>query len=301
MRIIIFSILFFFLVRLSGAQVLFEGIKKINNYDTYVRVIGKGKPIIILHGGPGMDHTYFLPYMDKMATHYQLIYYDQRAMGKSSTNLDSSSMSLALLIDDIEALRKELRIREVTILGHSWGGLLAMKYAIKYPKSIKSLILLNSVSASKEFDQASFTTLNARMSKEDIDKRNELVNSDGMKQGDPQVISDLFRISFRNTFYNKSYADSLNLIFPKDYSLRSGLLTHLFKDLGAYDLHPQLAELNVPTLIVHGDYDALPIEASEKLARSIKGSQLVVMRNCGHFPFVEARKEFKEIIVSFMR
>ena len=178
-----------------------------------------------------MDHTYFLPYMDKLATNYQLIYYDQRAMGKSSANLDSTGMSLALLIDDIEALEKELKLKEVTILGHSWGGFLAMKYAIKYPKSLRSLILLNSVSASKEFDQVSFETMNARMSKEDIDKRNELVNSDGMKKGDPQVISDLFRISFRNTFYNKSYADSLNLIFPKDYSIRSGLLTYLFKDL----------------------------------------------------------------------
>ena len=300
MKIIPFAILSCFLFHLSGAQVLFEGIKKINNYETYVRVIGKGKPVIILHGGPGMDHSYFLPYMDKLATNYQLIYYDQRGMGKSSANLDSSSMSLALLIDDIDALRKELKLKEVTILGHSWGGLLAMKYAIKYPKGLKSLILLNSVSASKEFDQASFATLNARMSKEDIAKRNELVNSDGMKKGDTEVISDLFRISFKNTFYDKRYADSLNLVFPKDYSMRSGLLNYLFKDLYAYDLHPQLAGLTVPTLIVQGDYDALPLEAAQKLANSIKGSKLVVIKDCGHFPFIEAQKEFKDIIESFM-
>ncbi|MBL7852070.1 MAG: alpha/beta fold hydrolase [Cyclobacteriaceae bacterium] len=283
------------------AQPSFEGLLRINKYDTYVRVIGKGDPIILIHGGPGMDHSYFLPYMDALSDQYKLIYYDSRGMGRSSIDIDSTRFSFKLLVDDIEALRKELKLSKVTVLGHSWGGLLAMNYAIQYPDHLKSLILLNSNSASKEFDATIAKNMSARWTKEDLEKRSQLVSSPEFRNGNPTLMEQLMRLSFKHTFHDKRLSDSLQLFFPPDYKLRAGLLRFLAKDLAAYDFHADLQKITAPTLIIHGEDDIIPVESDTKLHQSISASRLVIMSECGHFPFIEKPREFKRIISEFLR
>src|SRR5947209_15660282 len=109
------------------------------------RAIGQGRPIIILHGGPDFDHTYLLPDMDRLADAFHLIYYDQRGRGRSSAQVQPEDVSLESEIDDLDRLREYFQLGSVAVVGHSWGGLLAMAYAIRHPDRVSHLILMNTI------------------------------------------------------------------------------------------------------------------------------------------------------------
>ena len=114
----------------------------------YQQFVSKKKdvPIIVLHGGPGMDQSYLLPQVLELAKDNEVIFYDQRGSGKSSEQpLDPSQINMKRFVQDLEAVRKYFGYGKIILLGHSWGGLLAAEYAIAYPQHVDALILLNSV------------------------------------------------------------------------------------------------------------------------------------------------------------
>jgi proline iminopeptidase len=278
-----------------------ERLLQVNGTEINVRVMGKGSPIIIVHGGPGLNHTYFLPHLNALAAKHQLVYIDQRACGKSSGQLDSSQMTLNWLVKDIEAIRKELKLGKVTVLAHSWGGLLGMLYAARYPESMRALILSNSVSPKAgEFDQQTNTILNARYSSADSALRSQIIASQAFRAGDLEAYRSLFRLSFRQSFYDKRYSDSLNLVLPVDFLQKRKVLFYMAKKLAGFNFYPELKNIKCPTLIVHGDDDAIPPELPQKIHQGIPASKLAVMNDAGHFPFVEKKKEFLNTINDFL-
>jgi proline iminopeptidase len=103
---------------------------KIDNNSLYVRVIGKGQPVIVLHGGPDFDHSYFLPDLDRLKDTFRLIYYDQRGRGKSADNVRPEDVTLISDLNDIDGVRQHFRLNSVVLLGHSWGTVLALEYAL---------------------------------------------------------------------------------------------------------------------------------------------------------------------------
>src|SRR5882724_10658812 len=135
----------FILVSCSGTNENKQGLLNVNGTSLFYQSIGKGEPIIIIHGGPVLDQSYMIDHFKELAKTHRLIFFDQRACGKSLADLDTSSMTMKNLIEDIEGLRQKLSLDQVTIFGHSWGGLLAAMYAIEYPLKVKKLILCNAV------------------------------------------------------------------------------------------------------------------------------------------------------------
>ena len=119
-----------------------------NGTQLYYKTIGAGQPVVIVHGGPLLDHSYFLPSFEQLAQDFQLIFYDQRLSGRSDPNADTSTIRMRVFVEDIEKLRDSLKLGRVHLLGHSWGGLIAMHYAIKHGTNLRSLTLSNSMSAS---------------------------------------------------------------------------------------------------------------------------------------------------------
>ncbi len=115
-----------------------EGVKRINNTEIYYKIMGKGLPLVFVHGGPGLEHTYFLPHMKKLTNDYQLIFYDQRYSGRSGGKVDSVFITMDQFIEDLEGLRVALNLGKMNLVGHSFGGLLTQYYAIKYPENLKS-------------------------------------------------------------------------------------------------------------------------------------------------------------------
>jgi pimeloyl-ACP methyl ester carboxylesterase len=105
-------------------------------------------PIIILHGEPDFDHNYLLPDMDRLSDSFRLIYYDHRGRGQSGSNVQPEDVTIESEIKDLESLREYFQLVSVAVLGHSWGGVLAMEYAIRHPNRVSHLILMNTAPAS---------------------------------------------------------------------------------------------------------------------------------------------------------
>jgi len=276
-----------------------EGKINVDGDSIYYKIIGNGEPLILVHGGPGLDHSYFLPQMRCLMNDYQLIFIDQRACGQSDADVDSSTISVKSFINDIDQIRQQLKLGKVNLLGHSWGGLLAMNYAIKYQTNLKTLILLNTMSPSSEYRAQADSILNTRKNEEDSVAFAQIRASEAFKNRESSAYEDFFRVLFRREFFNKKYADSLTLTFPDSFAANSQILQHLGNDLSSYDILSDLNSVEVPTLILYGDYDPLAGIVGQKLKDNIPNSSFVIIPNCGHFPYIESQEEFVEEIRKF--
>ena len=275
-----------------------EGYRTINGIQMYYKTMGSGTPLLILHGGPGLDHSYFLPQFTELAKNYKLIFIDQRSNGRTE-GPDSTKMNLSFFIEDIESVRKEFVLGKLNLLGHSWGALIAMFYAVKYPENLNSLILMNPLSASSQGRDTANKLLQSRITKMDSIDRVEVLRSEGFRSRTPEAMTRLFRIAFRPSFHNKTLVDSITLIFQPDYARKSSMLRHM-RGLLAYNIQQELSRIQCPTLILHGADDAIPLLTSRELQKQISGSQLVVLNNCGHFPYIECPREFFQSLRRFL-
>lgn len=256
----------------------------VENAELFCKVEGQGDPIIIIHGGPGMSHDHLLPHMSKLAENHQLIFYDQRACGQSTGEL--TSVNLETFIDDIEQIRLHFGYEKVTIFSHSWGGFLAMHYAIAHPDSVDKLILSNTCPASSAeialFFQHGAERLNSRL------EAIKLFAEQGDSVG-------YFRTHFQVYCKDPSSADLLNLYMPpqpfENYFKVSGICGPILLT-PPFSLHSQLQQLNIPTLILHGDSDVVPPATVETIHQSIRGSTYILFEDCGHFPYVEVPDAF---------
>ncbi len=275
----------------------------VNGTRLFTEVVGEGIPVVVVHGGPGLDHTYLLPQLARLGRGFQLIFYDQRAAGKSPAKVDTNSMTMETFVEDLDGVRKAYGLERMNLLAHSWGGLVAMFYAIRHPDRLQSLILLNSTPASAAFRDSSFTTMRARTSREDSLAKAAIVASDGFKTRDPAVMASFFRLLFKGMFAHTKYADSLTITFDSTYPEAQAMLTYLNRDgaLHNYDLFPRLGAIRCPTLIVGGDHDMVSPASNERLHDAIRGSEVVLLKDCGHFPFIEAGDQLFPLLRKFLR
>lgn len=278
-----------------------EGHKSINGTEIYYKRMGAGEPLVVIHGGPVLDHSYLLPYLEPLADQNELIFFDQRLSGRSSADVDSSEVTLNNMIEDIEELRKALDLDKIHILGHSWGGLLAMKYAIKYPDNMRKLALSNPMPASAGLWQQEQIELSKRMTAADRKARQEVLNSEAYKANSSEAIEKLLLLSFENQFHDTTFIDSLDLFIPDDYKKRSRKFGYLMTDLRKYDLHSQLSELKVPTLVIYGADEPAADLSGKKLDKIMPDSKLKIIEESGHFPFIEKSDSFLSSIRNFLK
>lgn len=277
-----------------------EGFKEVNGTRLYYRSKGSGEPIVVLHGGPGFDHQQFLPFIDGLADKYQVILYDQRGTGLSAGPVDADSITIENFIEDIEGIRKAFQIEKLNLLGHSWGGILALHYAIRHPERLKSLILASTAASVDCFEQMQ-ANIAKRRSVQDSELIESIAKSEAFTAGDPQTIEKFWRVYFRAYFVDPSLSDKMNLTFTENTIKHSNAVAgFILKSVGAFDLHDDLKVIKCPTLILHGDSDPMPAEYARKIHSSIKGSKLVILEKSGHWIFVDAEEEFRANIDKFL-
>jgi proline iminopeptidase len=284
------------------APLVVDGMRLINGTQLYCKSMGTGIPLVIIHGGPGLDHSYFLPQMAKLAETFELVFFDQRACGRSSIRLDSTAMTLDTLVEDIDRVREAYNLKQMNLMGHSWGGLLAMFYAIKHGDRLNSLILVNTTPATSALRDSSFRFMAQRTSPGDSAEEASIARTPEFRRRDPAAMQRFFRLFFRGSFSNPRMADSLTLTFGADYGARSKLVAYLAKDpqIHKYDLLSGLESIACPVLIVGSDNDLVPPVSNELIHARIRGSRYVVMKNCGHFPFIEAPEQFFPAVTDFL-
>ena len=264
---------------------------EVNGAELFVRQIGEGGPTIILHGGPDFDHTYLVPGLDILADCCRLIYFDQRGRGRSTG--DEIGMSVRSEIEDIDALRSHLGHDRVAVIGHSWGGVLAMEYAMRFPDRVSHLIVLNTAPAHHDDWVATRDRRNANL-EDQLAELQEIRDSVEFKAGDPPTVSRYYMTVFRRSVARPEDAEHLNFRlehFNCHDILRSRRIENvLYGETAfnpAYDITPRLHDIIAPTLIIHGDLDFVPPSAAERIASAIPHARLLILPECGHFAYVE--------------
>ncbi len=262
----------------------------------HVRKIGRGPSIIALHGGPDFDYDYLLPELDRLAERFQLIYYDQRGRGRSADGVEPEDVSLASEIEDVEQVRRHFGLESVAVLGHSWGAVLAMEYASRHPDRVTHLILMNTAPAGNDDVRGLRQYLRRIRPACDIEAMKSLAETAEYRSGNPEVESEYYRIHFRPGVQSPGLLDllvpRLRANFTQERVLMARAVEQRLYDQTwsspGYDLLERLHGLTVPTLVLHGEADLIPVDVAVRIADAIPGSRLVVLPSCGHFVFLEA-------------
>src|SRR5664280_1916612 len=124
-----------------------------NGVLIYTLSIGRGAPLVVLHGGPGASHDYFLPYLLPLARHNRLVFIAERGSGRSEKLEDASHYTVEAMVEDVEAVRVALGLGKISLLGHSYGGVLAEAYALKYQQNLAHLVLASTFPSTKEMNE----------------------------------------------------------------------------------------------------------------------------------------------------
>jgi proline iminopeptidase len=273
------------------ALVVSERRVSVDGNSLYARAIGQGPPVIVLHGGPDFDHRYFLPDLDRLGDSYRLIYYDQRGRGQSAANVRPEEVSLTSDIDDLDRVRAHFGIEAPLLLGHSWGAVLALEYALRHQARVSGLILMNPAPVSAA-DVAEFRKAYLEKLGPDMERQRAIVASAAYQSGDPAAVAARYRIHFRPAFnavegFERLMAAMRDAFFGQgsDGILKARAVEEqLMRDtwqVPGYDLLPKLRTLRVPTLVLASDQDFIPVKLAEHIAQAIPDAKLVTLKDCG--------------------
>jgi proline iminopeptidase len=264
-----------------------------------------GKPILVLHGGPGAEHDYLLPQMLGIATTgRQLVFYDQRGGGRSKTD-DRSPITWRTQVDDLALVARELSLNTgegLTIVGYSWGGLLAMLYAIeaaagRVGPAISRLALIDPAPVNRGYRERFEKEFAARQSGPPVRQLRDELNASGLRESDPAAYRQRsFELSVAGYFADPRRAHDLT-----PFRVVGRVQQSIWESLGDFDLTRagQLDSIRAPALIVHGRQDPIPLESSETAARSLR-CPVVVLDDCGHVPYVEQPEKLFAAVNSFL-
>ncbi len=273
-----------------------------NGSKLFCKAIGKGKPLIVVHGGPGLSQDYLFPQLSRLGENHFVIFYDQRGCGRSIGTVDPEMVSMAAFVDDLDHIRQAFHLDKISLLGHSWGGFLAMHYALAHPASVDKLILSNSVPASSE-DFSLFMQEYVRRLAPYQAELSAIRNTKKFAEGNPDTMEQFYRLMFRPYCYLAEKAELLNLRMSSAAHVNGGKMYELIREKvyrKPFDLHASLTALSVPTLIIHGDADPIPAITAEHIHQSIPGSKYLLLKNCGHFSSVEQPALFFNALEEFL-
>lgn len=277
----------------------------------YAREIGHGQPLVVLHGGPDFDQAYLLPDLDRLADAFRLIYYDQRGRGKSADHVQADEVTLSSELDDLEAVRQHFGLESAALLGHSWGAVLALEYALRYPTRVSHIVLMNPAPVSAS-DLAFFRNAYTQQLGADMNRQREIVAGAAYKNGDPDAVAARYRIHFEHALARPSDYETLMARMKaafisqgsegilKARAVEDRLMLDTWQKDG-YDLLPKLRTLKVPTIVMAGDHDFIPREISVHIAQAIPHAQLVTLHNCGHFSHLECAGDVRHALTQFFK
>lgn len=286
----------------------FEGLVNLPDVQLFVRRFGStGPDVIIVHGGPDWDHSYFLPFVLPLAEHVRVTLFDLRGCGRSQKFGDPTRYHLDLAVDDLAHLCEQLALVPATLLGFSYGGRIALRLADRYPHLVGKLILASTTaydgfkSELEEWDE--YRQRNGEQTRASLsellaspDLSNEEKTRRMAKLSTPLNVYDLSlveqvnevenRIAFSGEWMAAWLAGTLNGVKHADYGVR-------------------LTDLAIPVLILHGEKDmCFPVSVAHRLYRHISHlpqTQLVTIPMTGHFAHIEANDTWNAVVLRFVQ
>jgi L-proline amide hydrolase len=286
-----------------------EGFVSFRGYKTWYCIIGDhdepGKfPLVCLHGGPGATHDYFGSLKYFANTGRRVILYDQLGWGNSDHIQNPTLWTVNLFLEELMELRCSLGLEQVHILGHSWGGQLAMEFALTQPLGLKSLILADTLASAPQW-AAEAARLISELPKEvrQIIRSHETAgttespeylaamkifssrHAGGHISPRPEWVNDAFKKLENNEVY-------LTMWGPSEFCV-----TGTLKD---WDITDRLGEIRVPSLVLCGRFDEATPVLAKTIHQGITGSELVIFENSAHFPHIEETERYLQVLGRFL-
>jgi len=249
-------------------------------------VTGKGEPVLLLSGGPGFSPGYLEPIAKALAAKHACVLLHQRGTGRSVLEkYDATTLELKKLVADVEALRRELKVEKLTIVGHSFGGILSMLYASEHPDRIRALALIDSGGPTLAAVPKFATNLASRFSADDTAKIVEWSQPERMSANRRKAILEITKAKAAAYFADRSKAHLLTDPMTEE-SFHDGVFYAVTPQLMAgLDLRAAMKNVKAPVLVIHGKHD--PLETAQEVHETFAGSRLEIIEDAGHFPWLE--------------
>jgi proline iminopeptidase len=291
-----------------------RGFVDANRVMIYYQLLGRGEPLMIVHGGPGASHDYFLPYLLPLARHYRLVFIDERGSGQSQKLEDVKAYTVENMVEDVEAVRLALNLGQISLLGHSYGGVLAQAYALKYQKNLSHLILGSTFSSTKAMNDV-LARIKQNMPADARERVNKM-ESEGLYGHGKDYEKNRYTSDYMVAAWGDGYFPYLyqNRPDPNYDPMDNGKMAwDLYREmwgehgefvidgnLKSAEYTDQLSSIKVPTLIIAGDHDESDPSLSQTMHEKIAGSKLVILPKSGHMTFVDQPGLFEKAIEDFL-
>jgi proline iminopeptidase len=292
-----------------------QGFVDANGLMIYYMTVGRGDPLLIVHGGPGASHDYFLPYLLPLARTHKLIFIDERGSGRSQKLEDPAGYTIENMVEDVEAVRVALGLGKVTLLGHSYGGALAQAYALKYQKNLSHLILASTWSSTTDMNEI-FVHMKQNITPE-LRGRIDKLEADGLFGHGKDYQKNRYPDDYMIAAWGEGYFPYIyqNRPDPNYDPIAQGIMAwDLYRqmwgehgefiidgNLKSVEYTERLATIKIPTLILVGDHDECDPSLAKVMHLKISSSQLVIFPKAGHMTFIDQTGMFIGAVNDFLR
>ena len=284
---------------------------EINGISHWYRIAGAANgtiPIVIVHGGPGGNlYNFERTIGPKLESYAPVIYYEQRGCGRSDSPKNSNDYSISTLVSDLEMLRQGLGLDKIILLGFSFGGELALEYALAYPQSVYKLILqAPSIGIGRNERQAcvqlyGFQTV---ASDEFADKIKQIINEPEPADDRLEKVWNVVDTETvdRFLFHNRKMASLNRRLWDESGLINTGLMHRALANQPAdVPLLERIHRIPTPTLVMVGLYDRnIGIEICRDVSMGIAKAKLVIFEHSAHFPDIEETEKYADVVQRFL-
>lgn len=279
-----------------------EGSASAEGVRIHYRIVGDGRPILLVNGGPGWSSDHMLPVAERLAEAYLVILFDQRGTGESTLAvLDSTTVTMDAMVEDIETLRRHLGIDSWIVMGHSFGGMLTIAYVAEHPEPVEAMVLSAPAGASLDFMGWYPASLNDRLLPDEREAVARWSDPERVAADPGKASHEIVRASIGAFLYDRGRLEEILAVLDEDtWSIETSQL--VWSDLMRtdFDVRDSLRSFDAPVLVVQGRQDALGDLHAYRVSELFPNSSLEIIEESAHLMWVDQEERYFDIVLGFL-
>lgn len=280
-----------------------NGFVDVMGYKLFYKSFGTGDNVLLcLHGGPGVPHDYLLSLAKLANENLRVVFYDQLGVGSSEKPDDLSLFNIERGADEVDGVRKALNLGKINLLGSSYGGALALQYALKYQQHIKKMIIASGLASVSE-TVSEMTRLKTLLPKETQEVMKKYEAKSAFLHPEYLKAVDLYYHKFlcRLPQWPEDVTRALNELSVPVYFTQNGPNEYtIIGTWKGWDITARLPEIKVRTLVTVGRYDEVTPKVAETIHKGIAGSRLMIFENSAHLTMWDEEEAYLKAVKDFL-